>query len=78
MKFFNTIYITGSISGAARHLNITQPTASKILKHAEYQLGYLLFYRVKGRLIPTEEADTLFRITNKIYKDIESLKRNGA
>ncbi len=75
IEIFNAVYATGSISSAARLLNITQPTASKVLKHAEDQLGFLLFERVKGRLIPTREADTLFLETSQIYKKITSLKK---
>ena len=47
---------TGSISAAATLLSITQPAVSKILKHAEQQLGFPLFQRVRGRLLATDEA----------------------
>ncbi|WP_444995956.1 LysR family transcriptional regulator [Aliikangiella sp. IMCC44359] len=77
IEIFNAVYTTGSVSSAAKMLNITQPTASKILKHAENQLGFLLFERVKGRLLPTEEAKTLFIETRNIYKQISSLKRTS-
>ncbi|MBT5185688.1 MAG: LysR family transcriptional regulator [Kordiimonadaceae bacterium] len=74
IEIFNAVYSCGSISGAARQLNIAQPTASKILKHAEDQLGFLLFRRVRGRLIATSEAKILFKETEIIYKQITKLK----
>ncbi|MET1255257.1 LysR family transcriptional regulator [Aliikangiella maris] len=77
IEIFNAVYTTGSVSSAAKMLNITQPTASKILKHAESQLGFLLFERIKGRLVPTEEAKVLFSETRNIYKQISSLKRTS-
>jgi len=75
IEIFNAVYMAGSISGAARLLNITQPTASKLLKHAEDQLGFLLFKRLKGRLLPTNEANRLFQETREIDKKIASLKK---
>lgn len=77
IEIFNAVYTTGSISSAAKLLNITQPTASKVLKHAEDQLGFLLFKRSKGRIIPTNEAKILFRETSLIDKKIFSLKRTA-
>ena len=43
IEIFNAVYAQGSISGAARALNVAQPTVSKILKHTEDTLGFLLF-----------------------------------
>jgi len=77
IEIFNAVFSTGSISSAARLLNITQPTASKVLKHAEDQLGFPLFKRTKGKLIPTSEAQVLFRETNEIDKKIAGLKKTA-
>ena len=56
IEIFHAIYTTGSITNAAKILHVSQPSVSKVLSHAEMQLGFNLFDRVKGRLIPTEEA----------------------
>ncbi len=74
IEVFNAIYTVGSVSGAARFLNITQPTASKVLKHAESQLGFQLFRRVRGRLAPTEEARILFAKTQSISEQVADLQ----
>jgi DNA-binding transcriptional LysR family regulator len=47
------------VTAAARALNITQPTASKLLADLEATVGVPLFNRVKGRLVPTREARLL-------------------
>ncbi len=81
IEVFNAVYAVGSVSGAARFLNITQPTASKILKHAEDQIGFPLFHRVRGRLIPTDEAKVLYRETRGIadrLTDLQMLSQNIA
>jgi DNA-binding transcriptional LysR family regulator len=74
IEIFNAVYQTGSISEAARGLNVAQPTVSKILKHTEDGLGFLLFRRVRGRLVATSEANILFKETIPIYNQIAKLK----
>lgn len=62
IEVFNAVMLTGSVSAAARLMNVTQPAVSRILAHAELQLGFALFHRLKGRLVPTTEAQTLSRL----------------
>lgn len=74
IEIFHAIYSTGSITNAAKMLHVSQPSVSKVLAHAELQLGFPLFSRVKGRLYPTQEAKVLFGEADKIYQQIHSLK----
>lgn len=74
IEVFHAVYRAGSISAAARALYVSQPSVSKVLKHAEGRLGFPLFRLVKGRLTPTDEAHALFRDVDEIYSRIESLK----
>lgn len=74
IEIFHEVYRAGSISAAARALNVSQPSVSKVLKHAEGRLGFPLFRLVKGRLAPTEEAHALFPDVDEIYGRIESLR----
>lgn len=62
---------TGSISGAAAALCISQPAASKILKHAEQRLGFPLFKRARGRIHPTEEAEVLLADIERVFSALE-------
>jgi DNA-binding transcriptional LysR family regulator len=59
IEIFQAILQTGSVTGAASLLNISQPAASKALQHAEAQLGFSLFTRVRGKLESTAEARIL-------------------
>jgi len=77
IEVFHAIYVTGSITNAAKFLNVSQPSVSKVLSHAEMQLGFALFNRIKGRLTPTQEAQLLFSEVDKVYKQIRSV-RNSA
>ena len=35
IEVFHAVYISGSITGAAKLLNVSQPSVSKVLSHAE-------------------------------------------
>mgnify|MGYP000203379199 CR=1 FL=1 len=75
IEVFHAIYTTGSITNAAKLLYVSQPSVSKVLAHAELQLGFQLFKRAKGKLIPTSEANMLFADVDKIYKQIHSIRK---
>ena len=56
IEVFRAIMMAGSISGAGRMLHVSQPAVSRVLALTETRLGYPLFERAKGRLLPTPEA----------------------
>ncbi len=74
IEVFHAVYSHGSITNAATALNVSQPSVSKVLAHAEQQLGYRLFDRVKGKLIPTPEAHQLFKHVREVYEDVDRLR----
>jgi DNA-binding transcriptional LysR family regulator len=59
LEVFEAVMRTGSLSGAARALNVSQPAVAKSLRLAEQAAGLVLFRRVRGRLYPSPEAETL-------------------
>lgn len=75
IEVFHAVYVTGSVSGGARALNVSQPTVSKVLKHAEDQLGFELFDRVAGRLIPSEKGVKLFEKIEPLFEQLNELNR---
>ena len=75
IEVFNAIMITGSVSSAARLMNVTQPAVSRILSHAEIQLGFSLFERVKGRLTATHEAQTLYPHIERLFAQLDEVQR---
>lgn len=75
IEVFHAIMQTGSVTGAARYLNVTQPAVSNVLKHAELQLKFKLFERIGGRLHPTPEATDLLPDVNEIFGRIGTFKR---
>lgn len=64
---------TNSLSAAAAHLGVSQPSVSIAIKRLEDQLGIALFDRISGRLVPTEEARLIFREVDRVHQQSEML-----
>ncbi|SIQ32780.1 LysR family transcriptional regulator [Pseudacidovorax sp. RU35E] len=75
IEVFNAVMLTGSVSAAARLINVTQPAVSRTLQHAELQLGFALFRRAKGRLIPTAEAQALYPRIERLFAQLDEVQR---
>lgn len=74
IEVFHAVYANGSVSAAARVLNVSQPSVSKTLRHAETLIGFPLFQRTAGRLIPTEDAHILFGDVSDIQDKVQALR----
>jgi len=75
LEIFDTIMRTRSLTEAARVLNMSQPSLSKMLTHAEDQLGVPLFNRRRGRITPTTEALQLFKETEALFDRLHDVQR---
>jgi DNA-binding transcriptional LysR family regulator len=73
-EVFHAIMLTGTVSGAARLLNISQPAVTKTLLHAEDQIGFKLFIRKNGRISPTSEATLLFAEATKMFASLDTMR----
>ncbi|MFT5140891.1 MAG: DNA-binding transcriptional LysR family regulator [Lysobacterales bacterium] len=75
IEVFHAVYTCGTVTAASKFLQVSQPSVSKVLAHAEQQLGYALFDRVKGKLVPTLEAERLIGNVSSVYQSIDELQR---
>jgi len=75
LEVFHAVMKTGTITGAAQMLHVTQPAVSATLQLAERRLGVVLFERVKGRLLPTAEAQRLWDDAAEIYARLQTFSR---
>lgn len=75
IEVFHAVYTSGSMTNAANSLNVSQPSVSKVLAHAEQQLGFRLFERTRGKLVPTPEAHALFKHVSAVYQDVDHLRQ---
>ncbi len=71
IEVFRAVMITGSVSGAAQLLFVSQPAVSRLLSQTENRLGFALFERIKGRLHATAEAKKLFQEVQSVYAGVQ-------
>lgn len=71
LECFREIMITGTVTGAAKALGISQPSASSLIANLERELGFALFRRARGRLVPTPEAHYL---SSDIERTLDSVE----
>lgn len=68
-RTFKAIYTTGTLTGAAEVLFISQPGASLHLTSLESYVGYKLFERTGRKMIPTEKGKVFYNaITDSLAK----------
>jgi DNA-binding transcriptional LysR family regulator len=67
------VMLTGSVTGAAARLNVTQPAISHLLHDIEEILRFPLFDRRLGRLIPTKRAELLFDEIERAFHGLEMI-----
>lgn len=75
IEIFYAVMQCGTVKGAADMLHITQPAATRLLQQAERHAGFALFQRVKGRLVPTQEARALYPDVEQLYLKLDGIRR---
>lgn len=75
IEAFRATLRTGSASGAARLLGISQPAVTQHLKALEDAGRLRLFDRRRGRLLPTAEAQALLTEVERVYSGLEQVRR---
>lgn len=75
IEAFRFVMINGTATGAADSLAITQPAVSRLIADLEANLGFKLFERHKGRLLPTPNALRFYQGVEQYFQGIERLDR---
>lgn len=78
IEAFNAVMKTGSTTGAANVLGISQPAISRSLKRLEDTTKLKLFERSGPRLTPTPEAHLLHREILDTYVGLDRLRQTVA
>jgi molybdate transport repressor ModE-like protein len=74
LRTFHQVCQTGSISGAARSLNISQPSVSAAIAQLETRLGAKLFERTRAGIVLTPAGEALearARMLDHLLRDAE-------
>jgi len=74
LRYFTAVVDCGSVTSAARRLNVSQPTLSHGIKALEQELGEALFDRVGGRrrVLPTTKALAFYERAREILQQCDS------
>lgn len=75
LAFFVAVVKAGSLTAAARELDVTTPAVSKRLAALEARLGVRLLNRTTRRLSATHEGDVYLEQARHILGEIEDLER---
>ena len=73
LQAFRHTVLTGSVTGAAAVLGRTQPAVSRLLKELEADIGFALFERAKGRMVPTPEGRLFFDELQRAFVGFERI-----
>src|SRR5690606_8170768 len=75
---FRAVIICGTVSRSAELMGVTQPNVSRLVGELEQGVGFALFDRVKGRLIPTPEGQAFYRDVDASFKGLDLLRSSAA
>jgi DNA-binding transcriptional LysR family regulator len=75
LEVFNAVVSSGSITGAARLLHVSQPGVSRSLSNLEREIGFALFVRAKKRLVITPEGSSFYEELRRNYVGLDRLAR---
>lgn len=73
VEAFYSVMQTGTVVGAARLMNITQPAVSRAIALLELRIGYQLFERRGRRLVPTPNGEALYREVESVYGSLDRI-----
>lgn len=75
IEVVRAVMMTGTISGAAKLLNVSAPGISRLVKYTEESLGIRLFERKAGLFLPSVEASRVFDQIREVYRGVENLQQ---
>ena len=77
MEVFRAVMVSGGVNSAADLLHVSPPAISKVLAQAARSTGLVLFERVRGRLVPTPEAQQLYAAIEKLWGGVEAVRETS-
>ena len=75
LRGFRAVIKNGSVTAAAADLGVTQPAISRMLAQLEREIGFELFFRDRGRLLPTNDAMMLLEEVDLALAGVERVER---
>ncbi|WP_298722709.1 LysR substrate-binding domain-containing protein [uncultured Oceanisphaera sp.] len=77
LNAFKAVYELGTMMAASAHIHVTQPAISRLVASLEHQLGFALFQRIRGRLVPTDKGTAFYLEVSKAFSALEHLEHSA-
>ncbi len=74
LEAFRAVSQSGNITRAAENLGVSQPAVSRLLSHFAVEVGFELFQRRDGRLIPTQESRYLLGEVDRLLDSLSHIE----
>lgn len=74
IEAFRAVIVTGGVTAAAQAMSITQPAVTRLIHDLQYALGLKLFVKRGARLVPTNEAMSLYREVERQFVGLERIQ----
>jgi DNA-binding transcriptional LysR family regulator len=78
IESFRAVMMTGSASHAADLLQVTQSAVSRSVAELERSIGFALFNRISGRLVPTSEAKLFYEHVARSFSGLDAIRSSAA
>jgi DNA-binding transcriptional LysR family regulator len=78
IDIYRAVMTTGGAGRAAEVLGTSQPTVSRAIAGLEEGVGFPLFQRIRGRLVPTREGQLFFAEVTKSLAGLDRLRQAAA
>lgn len=76
LRYFRAVVESGSLSGAARVLGVSQPTLTAAVRSLEEDFGTTLFLRTRSGVVPTTSGELLSRYAEQVFALVEKAEQD--
>ena len=73
VEAFRAVMLSGSVTGGAALLHLSQPSVSRLIADLERAVGFRLFDRRGSRVHPTAQAQALYEAVRRSYVGLDLL-----
>src|SRR5258708_21111610 len=73
VEAFRALMQRHTVTRAAQTLHVSQPAVSRLLADFEAGVGFTLFERQQGRLVPTAEARVLYEEVERAFVGLDRI-----
>nr|WP_320142128.1 LysR substrate-binding domain-containing protein [uncultured Cohaesibacter sp.] len=75
LEAFRAVATTGTVTSAAKMLNVSQPAVSRLIASLTQRVGFEIFMRDGGRLVPTQEARFLLGEVDRVLAGLGNIEK---